>query len=520
MQGAREAHGRETHGRAPTIPGAGTPVVTVIVCTYNRADRVGRTVQAVLAQEGPDFELVVVDDGSPDATPEVLAALGEADPQARLRVVRQANAGLGAARNAGLATARGEWVVFLDDDDVPDPGWLAALMAPTGDPTVGISCVGAIAVDPTGAEICPLPVIPLDQPFGGVVASYRAGTFAVRAELCRAAGGYLDGLGTSHQFELFLRLQDEARRRGLRIAATDVTPLRIEWRNFGERSGSDPYVIYDATTWVMTRHPGRFAGQHRAVAAFEGIRGAAAARMGDWRLARRHFRAQVRLAPGSRRAWLRLGLAYVPPLGRRTWNRHEAPALDGAAGADAAAGAGAAGRAHRTNGARRSKSARRRSTVGVVVQRADLPGAPTPKRELFLANGYRENPPAPGGPRPLGRDRGVDRLARRLARRTPGLLVALDLGLEVVDDPIVALRDLAERAGDRPVLLAIADREATDPDRPAGPPSNPGHRREWSEDQLRLLLRSVGFDVQRTWRKADRVAVLARPFDEPHRRTL
>ena len=500
MQEAREAPVPVT-----TAPAGTRPQVTVVVCTYDRADRVGRTVQGVLAQEGPTFELVVVDDGSTDATPEVLAALADelaaavvaaeadggdpGDPGDRLRVVRQRNAGLGAARNAGLAAARGEWVVFLDDDDVPDPGWLAGLAGPTTDATVGISCVGAIAVDPDGAEICPLPVHRLSQPFGDVEASYLAGTFAVRTDLCRAAGGYLDGLGISHQFELFLRMQDEARRRGLGIAVTQVNRLRIEWRDVDERTSSHPHIIHDATTWVMARHPERFAGQHEVVAAFEGVRGAAAARVGDWRLARRHFRAQARRAPGSRRAWLRLGLACVPALGRRTWHRPGFGSF-------------------------------RASTVGVVVQHtddaddADQSDARVPRRELFLSAGYRENPPTAEPPDPAA-PATLRRLARRLGRRHRDLVVELHPGLEAADDPVATLRRLGERAGDAPVLLAVADRTATDPHRPSGPPSHPRHRREWSDDQLRLLLRSTGFDVLRTWRRSGRVIALVRRFAEP-----
>src|SRR6266508_28055 len=102
-----------------------SPLLSVVLCTFNRADVVVRTLDAVLAQEGIDFEVVVVDDGSTDATPETLAAVAERDR--RVRPVRQANAGLSVARNTGLAAAAGAWVVFLDDDDLPDPGWLATL---------------------------------------------------------------------------------------------------------------------------------------------------------------------------------------------------------------------------------------------------------------------------------------------------------------------------------------------------------------------------------------------------------
>ena len=98
------------------------PTFSVVIPTFNRAQLLARTVQAFLVQEEVSFELIVVDDGSSDSTPEVLA--GFRDP--RLRVLRQPNAGLAAARNAGLAQAQGRYVLFNDDDVVPEAGFLRA----------------------------------------------------------------------------------------------------------------------------------------------------------------------------------------------------------------------------------------------------------------------------------------------------------------------------------------------------------------------------------------------------------
>ena len=457
-----------------------TPDITVVMCTYNRADVVEHTVRAVLRQEGPSFEVVVVDDGSTDPTPKVLAAIDDS----RLRVVRQANAGLSAARNTGIAAVEGDWVVFLDDDDIPEPGWLAALARPMGEPDVGVTCCGSIAVDPDGNEIAPLPVMALPEPFGGVVASYRAGTFAVRTDLCRQAGGYLDGLGTSHQFELFMRLQAEAERQGLRIASTDVLALRIERRPVDERRSSNPHIIYDATSWILSRHPVAFAASPGRVAAFDGVRGAAAARFEDWSAARRHFRRSAQLEPNRLRQRTRAALAWAPPLGRWVWNRRNTLRYDP-------------------------------GTVGVLVQH---PSAPTPRaRELFLAWRYEEGPSGGSGSgssesaEPAAAvDAWARRLASRWARRTPGLVDRLDDAFEVHDDPVVLLHDIARHGNDVPVLLSIVDREVADPDRPLGPPSDPRHRREWSQDQFRLLLRSVGFRIERTWRRDRRRVFLVR----------
>lgn len=89
-----------------------TPLISVIIPTYNRAWCLPRAIDSVLGQSFRDFELIVVDDGSNDETALVVAAYGDA-----LRVIRQANRGVSAARNAGIAVARGVWIALLDSDD-------------------------------------------------------------------------------------------------------------------------------------------------------------------------------------------------------------------------------------------------------------------------------------------------------------------------------------------------------------------------------------------------------------------
>jgi glycosyltransferase involved in cell wall biosynthesis len=89
------------------------PLVSVIIPTYNRGWIVQEAIESVLAQDFADYELIVVDDGSDDNTPAVLAGYGRA-----ITVLHQSNSGVSTARNAGVAAASGQLIAFLDSDDL------------------------------------------------------------------------------------------------------------------------------------------------------------------------------------------------------------------------------------------------------------------------------------------------------------------------------------------------------------------------------------------------------------------
>ncbi|MFF2451828.1 glycosyltransferase family 2 protein [Isoptericola sp. NPDC058082] len=102
----------------------------MVIPVHNRAATIERALRSVLTQRVPVDEVIVVDDGSTDDTPRVLAAVAATD--GRVRVVRQANLGAPVARNTGIALASGDLIAFQDSDDEWLPGWTDALLPLAG----------------------------------------------------------------------------------------------------------------------------------------------------------------------------------------------------------------------------------------------------------------------------------------------------------------------------------------------------------------------------------------------------
>lgn len=129
-----------------------TPLVSVVIATYNRSGLLRETIESVLKQTFRDFELIVVDDGSTDDTEQVLQSYGD-----RLRYFHQENRGPSAARNFGVAQARGSWISIQDSDDLCAPDHLDTLYTFAKEKTdVGmVFANGAYIDDPGGKTIIP-----------------------------------------------------------------------------------------------------------------------------------------------------------------------------------------------------------------------------------------------------------------------------------------------------------------------------------------------------------------------------
>jgi glucosyl-dolichyl phosphate glucuronosyltransferase len=102
------------------------PFLTVALCTHNHADRLIRTLADLAHVRHPSqpWEFLVIDNASPDNTPALLASMEWRPVGVEVRIIREEKLGLSNARNRALQEARGDYLLFMDDDETPDPAWL------------------------------------------------------------------------------------------------------------------------------------------------------------------------------------------------------------------------------------------------------------------------------------------------------------------------------------------------------------------------------------------------------------
>jgi glycosyltransferase involved in cell wall biosynthesis len=231
------------------------PAVSVLMGVWNGAPRVGEAVGSVLGQTMGDLELIVIDDGSTDATPVILASFRDS----RLRVERRARGGLTSALNQALGLARAPLVARLDADDVAMSERLARQCAfLETHPDVGLLGTGAREVDPSGHEIATVSPPTDDAALRGALIRrnpFVHSSMMMRRAVVELVNGYDAGFAVAQDYDLWMRMSRVTRMANLpellvlrrilpgRVTATrDTERLRAEaqvrWR--AVRAGTYP----------------------------------------------------------------------------------------------------------------------------------------------------------------------------------------------------------------------------------------------------------------------------------------
>jgi GT2 family glycosyltransferase len=305
--------------------------ISAVMGVYNGASTLDATIESVLAQTERDFEFIVVDDGSTDDTPRLLAAYAARDP--RIRVIRQENGGLTKALIAGCAAARGRYIARQDCGDTSDPGRFALqkeLLDKNGE-LAFVSCWTAF-VGPegeplfvtrgNGAASSAIEILDPAKEWGVVDGPTSHPSVMMRRDAYERAGGYRAAFVVGQDWDLWYRLAAlgklqvvqqvlytasvtpdgiSAGAREAQQALANLSRTAMLARLRGE--GDEEIVRQAAAIAIVRKKTDR--GRARGLYAI----GEALRRNGDPR-ARRYFRRAIALCPYFVKAWVRYAQTF------------------------------------------------------------------------------------------------------------------------------------------------------------------------------------------------------------------
>lgn len=304
----------------PETASAPPPTVSIVIPAFNRANTLRAAVDSVLTQTFEDFELLIVNDGSQDATMAIAADIS--DPRIRL-LENPHNMGAGAARNTGIRAARGTWIAFQDSDDEWLPHKLerqmARLTAPGADFVAaycGMLVIGTVALvkkaTPTvRPHIDYLPAIDTHQVEGDLRQTLLAGnlistqTLIARRDMLERIGGFDETLPAVEDWDCALRLAQLGD-----IACVDE-PLVLQ--RFSTNSLSHQlFQRLKARNAIIEKHRALYVDDPALLARLHAGHAVMYARLGNRSEARTAMRKSLALQPLSPRLWGR-ALTYALP---------------------------------------------------------------------------------------------------------------------------------------------------------------------------------------------------------------
>lgn len=270
------------------------PLVSVVIPTRNRPHLLPRAIASMLAQDYTRLEVIIVDDGSGPSTAAAIQKAAAAD--SRVRGLRhKASRGVAAARNAGAAAARGEYLLFDDDDCRGEPDRVRKLVeALAANPHAGYTYGLARHIETTGATT-----------IQGTQGPWAIGTPAalIRSEVFRAAGGFDPALPRLEDFDLWTRILN-------RHAAVMVPEVLFESVRDDAGLSASTQLLVEAARHINEKYArsdlpsGHLAAMHRFL-------GGSLLVNGRRREGLRHFWGAVRFQPRNLRGWIGLAAAMA-----------------------------------------------------------------------------------------------------------------------------------------------------------------------------------------------------------------
>lgn len=284
------------------------PFFTIIIPSFNRAHVLLRAIQSVLEQSYDGFELIVVDDGSSDNTKEAVEGCSDD----RLRYHYKTNGGVCTARNIGAALARGEYIVFLDSDDMVTSHWLADFKE-----AIDLESPDAVFcnMNRSNSLMKTLAVIDAGDAYGTGkgLGIFIPGAFCLKTTVFLSVGGYDENLKYGENTELRLRL----------FATNPTTALTHKVGLIYEPSadGGSKQLgnMVKSNLYIIEKHRAYFNSRQDILKLYLQSIAVAMVRLGQFKQAPALFYKACFLKPYSIKSVIRLGLSLLPFIAQKVW---------------------------------------------------------------------------------------------------------------------------------------------------------------------------------------------------------
>ncbi len=290
------------------MPSESKPYFSVIVPAYNRADTIMKTIDSLLAQTYPYFEIIIADDGSSDHTAELSRNVDDD----RIRYFYQENAGVSAARNFGVAKSQNDWLTFLDSDDTVSPNWLADFAQKIETSKVDIVFCGMRQINKK-FEVDKV-VNPLD-PYkdGQTKGLYNAGTFALRKSVFNTVGGYDSKIRFGENTELSIRLKQA------KLSAAYISRPNLIYEVAEAGGARNLANVIESNLYTLQKHKSHFNNIPHVKQLYLQTTAIAQIRLGRIKDGRKNLWKAYFAKPSNGKSFLRAMLASIPTLAKQIW---------------------------------------------------------------------------------------------------------------------------------------------------------------------------------------------------------
>lgn len=290
------------------------PFFSVIIPTYNREKILPRAIQSILNQTINDWEMIVVDDGSTDATEIIIQDYLK---DSRVKYIKQENKGVCAARNFGVGSANGRYLTFLDSDDYVLENWLADFQKVLNKENKEnlVFCDLKIIDLKTKQEKFKSALYPFGEHSQSNYGTYLSGVFCINRDFFLKIGGFDEKLkfGEFAEFGMRCFLNNPIKNYTHSVGFVYEISPEGGGKNLKNRIDSNLYII-KKHKWFFEKYPHSLRLYYQNIAV-------AYAKLSDIKQARKYFWKAYLLKPAKFKTLTKFALCFFPKIAKTKWNK-------------------------------------------------------------------------------------------------------------------------------------------------------------------------------------------------------